>query len=86
MTLRTQTVRIAQTDHAVLSELARKCGKPMAALLAEAIRAYQRSHLLKQTNEAYARLKKNPKAWQEETAERALWDNTLEDGLRDRME
>lgn len=37
--------------------------------------------LLSETNRAYAALKASPKAWEEERAERALWDSTLTDGL-----
>ena len=38
-------------------------------------------HLLSETNRAYAALKANPHAWQDERRERALWDGTLADGL-----
>lgn len=37
--------------------------------------------LLAETNRAYAALKADPKAWEEERKERALWDGTLADGL-----
>lgn len=34
-------------------------------------------------NLAFARLKENPKAWEEEKEERRLFENTLKDGLKD---
>jgi hypothetical protein len=37
--------------------------------------------LLSETNRAYAALKANLYAWQDERRERALWDGTLVDGL-----
>jgi hypothetical protein len=79
--MRTQTIRIAEADHAVLSEMSKTSGKPMSAILADAIQELRRTRLLRQTNEAYARLRQDPKAWREETAERSLWDSTLADGM-----
>jgi hypothetical protein len=75
----TQTVRIAETDHAALNEMSRETGKPMSALLSEAIQELRPSQLLKQTNDAYARLRQKPKAWEEEMQERAVWDNAQAD-------
>jgi len=40
-----------------------------------------RQELLRQTNEAYARLRDDPDAWREEEEERAAWDTTLADGM-----
>ncbi len=79
--MQTQTVRITAADHAALSELARTTGKSMSAVLSEAVREMRRIHLLRQTNEAYRRLREDPKAWEEELEERRLWENTLADGL-----
>jgi predicted DNA-binding protein len=78
--MQTQTVRISTEDHAALSELARNSGKPMSAVLSEAIQELQRSRLLRETNEAYQRLKQDPGAWEEELRERHIWENTLADG------
>lgn len=79
--MRSQTVRIGHTDHAALTEMAEASGKSMAEILSEAIHEFRRIQLLKQTNEAYARLKSDPKAWEEEIRERELWETTLTDGL-----
>jgi hypothetical protein len=36
---------------------------------------------LDQVNDAYAALRRDPKAWKAEQEERTLWDETLADGL-----
>ncbi len=39
--------------------------------------------MIEQSNAAYAEMRKDPVAWQEELDERALWEVTLMDGLED---
>jgi AbrB family looped-hinge helix DNA binding protein len=39
--------------------------------------------LLEETNRAYAALRADPQAWEEELAERRRWETTLADGLDD---
>ena len=80
-TIENPNIRISSHAKATLRELARHEGKPMQAVLDEAIEHYQRERLLDEANAAYARLKSDPKAWQEELAERKLWEGTLADGL-----
>ncbi|MBI3978559.1 MAG: ribbon-helix-helix protein, CopG family [Chloroflexi bacterium] len=75
------TVRITEETRAALWELARQTGQPMQELLARAVEAYRRQRILEQTNAAYAALRANPAAWQEEHQERAAWNATLADGL-----
>ena len=55
----------------------------MHQVLARALDLYQRHRFWQDVNEAYARLRADPKAWAEELAERALWDTALADGLED---
>jgi acyl dehydratase len=43
--------------------------------------ATEGQHILTETNRAYATLKADRKAWDEERTERTLWDGTLADGL-----
>jgi hypothetical protein len=78
-----QMVRINSEDHAALAEMAKSSGKSMTETLSEAVRLLRANALIQQTNEAYARLKADPKAWKEVLVERALWETTLSDGLRD---
>jgi hypothetical protein len=82
-TVENPNIRITPRSKAVLRVLARQEGKPMQAVLDEAIEHYQRDKFLDEVNAAYATLRSDPKAWKEEQAERALWDTTLADGLKD---
>jgi hypothetical protein len=50
-------------------------------ILEDDTRETDRRQLLDKTNRAYALLKKDRKAWQEEQQERTLWESTLTDGL-----
>jgi len=76
-------IRITPRSKAVLRALAKQEGKPMQAVLDEAIEHYHRDKFLDAVNAAYATLRDNPEAWKEERAERSLWDKTLADGLTD---
>jgi len=76
-------IRITPHSKSVLRLLAKREGKPMQAVLDEAIEHYQRDKFLDEVNLAYAALRKDSKAWKQEQAERALWDKTLSDGLND---
>jgi hypothetical protein len=53
----------------------------MQEILEKAIEVYRRKRLLEMGNRAYAALKNDPKAWEQELVERKLWENTLADGL-----
>ena len=75
------TVRINDTTHAVLRELAETAGKPMLAVLEEAVETLRRQRFLEQVNEAYASLRADAKAWKAIEEERRGWDATLLDGL-----
>jgi len=74
-------IRISPRSKAALSEIARREGKPMQAILDEAIEHYQREKFLDEVNAAYARLRTNPRAWKEELTERQTWDRALRDGI-----
>jgi hypothetical protein len=81
--MQTLAVRVTKPDHALLQEMAQREGKPMGAVLSEAIRRLRTARLLEATNEAYAALRKDPKAWAEVEAERSEWDSVLSDGMGD---
>jgi hypothetical protein len=49
----------------------------------QAGRSHRREQFFAELNAASARLKADPVAWEEELAERALWETTLADGLDD---
>lgn len=75
------TIRISDTAHGTLREMSRAEGKPMAALLDEAVETLRRQRFLEQVNAAYAALRADPRAWEAIEGERREWDVTLPDGL-----
>jgi hypothetical protein len=75
------TVVIQPQTHAKLRELVESEGRGETEILDAAIDAYYRRKLLESMNAGYARLRADPQAWAEELAERALWDQTLTDGV-----
>jgi hypothetical protein len=75
------TTRISSSAHATLRQLAKAEGKPMLALLDEAVEALRRQRFLEEVNAAYASLRANPHAWEAIEGERRAWDATLADGL-----
>lgn len=74
-------IRISPHSKTVLRTLAKQEGRPMQAVLDQAIEHYQREKFLDEVNIAYDKLRSDLKAWKEEKTERALWDKTLNDGL-----
>ncbi len=73
--MRKHAVKITAEAHAALIELAKSTGKSMSATLSNTIHEVRRSLLLRQTNEAYQRLRQDSKTWEEESHERRLWEN-----------
>jgi predicted transcriptional regulator len=78
-----ETVRISPGTHTKLKELSELTGEPMTVVLERAIEVYRRERFLDACDQAYARLRADPKAWAEELAERKAWDAALVDGLED---
>ncbi|MEK7408475.1 MAG: toxin-antitoxin system protein [Acidobacteriota bacterium] len=79
----TLTIRISKEAQDLLCELARQEGKSMRAVLEKALKLYEERVFWEKANRAYAALKANSKAWQQELKEREEWDATLKDGLED---
>jgi len=75
------SIRIDEQALAVLRALARKQSLPLQTILKEAIDSYRRQQFLKDANAAFAALRSDPEAWQEEQLERELWDRTGGDDL-----
>jgi hypothetical protein len=75
------TVRIGEAAHETLKELALTDGLSLQAELDRAVELYRRQRLLEETNAAFAALRADPQAWQEELDERQEWEATLSDGL-----
>lgn len=77
------TVRISETARETLRDLAARTGESMQEILERAVEEYRRRRFLEEVNAGFAALRNDPKAWQEELAEREEWDRTLADGLSD---
>lgn len=77
------SVRIKDSTHKILRELAELSNESLQAILIKAVEQYRRQKLFEEANSAYATLRSDPKAWKEELEERVLWDATLMDDLED---
>ncbi len=75
------TVRITHSAHATLRALAEETDESMTEILDKAIEAYRRQQFLAGLNSDFAALRRDPAAWEDELAERKMWDATLADGL-----
>jgi hypothetical protein len=74
-------VRISESTHTALRDLAAEAGETMQAVLDKAVEEYRRRRFWDQVEAAASDLRKDPAAWTEELAERRAWDATLADGL-----
>jgi predicted transcriptional regulator len=77
----TITMSIEADTHRTLQDLAARTAEPVEVVLKKALEEYRRKRFWDETNAAYAALRADPQAWQEELAERALTEGTLADGL-----
>lgn len=51
--------------------------------LRKALEEKERQELLESANQGYTELRNNPELWEDELAERELWEQTLSDGLEE---
>ncbi len=79
----TLQIRIRPAVYQKLREISAKTNSSMQDTLELAVDEYRRKVFFEEVNAAFARLKADPTAWEEEIAERAEWDVTLADGDRD---
>jgi hypothetical protein len=77
----TVMMRIREDTHGALRELAQEENTTLQEVLAKAIDLYRRTGFCEQMNAAYAALRADPEAWQQELEDRAAWDVTLLDGI-----
>jgi len=77
------SVFIDSSTYKILQDLSAQTGRKMQEILGEAVELYRRKLLLDKANAAFAALKADSQAWKEEQEERATWDVTLLDGLKD---
>ena len=77
------TMKISEETHRLIESVARHEGQSVQAVVEKAVEAYRRAQMLRETNQAYRRLRRNPQAWREEAGERKTLEGTLADGLQD---
>ncbi|MEW6735432.1 MAG: ribbon-helix-helix protein, CopG family [Acidobacteriota bacterium] len=82
------TITISERSQKTLNELATQTGEPIEQIIEQALeqyfkalQLYARGFFINEVNAGYAKLRSDPQAWKEELEERAVWDNTLMDGL-----
>lgn len=71
-------IRVSAETHHKAQRLAEQRGDPMSDVVAAAVDRLWREELLEATNAAYAALRGDPKAWQQELEERELWHSADE--------
>lgn len=77
------TVRVPARTHAQLTELAEAGREPLVQVLTRAVERYYREQWIAAANEEFAALRAEPEAWAAYTADMALFDQALGDGLED---
>jgi hypothetical protein len=80
-TPRTPNVRISPRAHELLRQLADEEQLSMQSVLDRALEQYRRERFLRAANADFAALKRDAKAWKQELRDRALWEQTLGDGI-----
>ena len=79
----TTTVRASEQSVRTLHQLAEQTGQTMQAILDRAVEEYARQQFFHNLHDAFARVRADPVAWEEELEERRAWDVTLHDDLKD---
>ena len=74
-------INMSETTHHILLQLANSSGNTIQEILDKAIENYRRQLFLTQANESFLTLRNNETLWQEEIAEREVWDQALADGI-----
>ncbi len=75
------TVRVKRETWEEVRRLSDQSGEPMQEILARAVEAYRRRHVLLAANAVFAAIRDDPDAWKDEQEERRAWEGTLSDGL-----
>ncbi len=77
------TMRVDKATRQSVEEIARHAGSSMQEVVAQAVEAYRRQILVDEANVAYARLRADTAASQAFDREHEIWEQALDDGLRD---
>jgi hypothetical protein len=81
--VKSATIRISRSTHEILQELAAKSNLPMATIVDEAVRDYQRRMFWETFDASCASLKADSAVLASYQREVALWESTLADGLEE---
>ena len=82
--MKATTVRIRQTSHQALKEIAATTGQSLQDALEQAIEERRRRVYLEGAAADYAALKRDPKAWADYRKELEIWDTASADGLENK--
>ena len=74
-------VQISEKALEVVRQISEQKGLEISDVLDNAVEVYRREVFLEQTSRSFEALKEDPEAWREELEERALWENSLADGV-----
>ena len=77
------SIRVSETTHRRLREIARREHRPMSSIADEAVRAYEKEQRWRIAEEAMARLRQNRTEWTDYQAEADQWETTSVDGLNE---
>jgi hypothetical protein len=77
------SVQISEKSLEVVRNISERNGLEISDVLDKAVEAYRREVFLDDTNRAFETMRDDSGSWQEELEERALWEDTLSDGVND---
>jgi hypothetical protein len=75
--------KISGKSKKIIQEIVKDTGESQIEVIEHAVLSYHREWRIQKVNEAYAKLKKNKRAWKAELKERAHLEKTSNDGLED---
>ena len=75
------TIRINESDKETLRELKDRFGEPFPTIIHKAVEEYRRRRILEAANEAYEKIRGDPKKQKKFDAERDMWEITQHDGF-----
>ena len=77
------SIQISEKSLEIVRNISERNGLQMSDVLDKAVETYRREVFLDDTNRAFETLKEGSDSWQEELEERALWEDTLSDGVNE---
>ncbi len=76
-------MRVYNKTYSQIDKIAHQLKISKQEALDQAVESYRRELFLREANNAYAALRNDHEAWQNEKEEREAWDYTIQDGLED---